>query len=258
MQPPPGYSHLPHQVCRLRKALYGLKQAPRAWFSKFSYALTQLGFVSSAYDSALFRRETHSGLILVLLYVDDMIITGDDTKGIADLKLSLSQKFEMKDLGQLNYFFGLEVNYDPDGYYLSQTKYASDLISRSGISDNNIATSPMEENWEQDISDGEPLQDPTLYRQLVGSLIYLTVTRPDIAYAVHRVSQFMSSPRSVHFAAVLRILRYVKGTIFHGLFYSSSTPLHLSAYSDADWDRNPTDKRPTTGFCFFLGNSLIS
>ena len=177
MQPPPGYSHLPHQVCRLRKALYGLKQAPRAWFSKFSYALTQLGFVSSAYDSALFRRETHSGLILVLLYVDDMIITGDDTKGIADLKLSLSQKFEMKDLGQLNYFLGLEVNYDPDGYYLSQTKYASDLISRSGISDNNIATSPMEENWEQDISDGEPLQDPILYRQLVGSLIYLTVTR---------------------------------------------------------------------------------
>jgi hypothetical protein len=89
-------------------------------------------------------------------------------------------------------------------------------------------------------------------------LIYLTVTRPDIAYAVHRVSQFMSSPRSVHFAAVLRILRYVKGTIFHGLFYSSSTPLHLSAYSDADWGRDPTDRRSTTGFCFFLGDSLIS
>ncbi|MBV8801742.1 MAG: hypothetical protein JO131_02020, partial [Gammaproteobacteria bacterium] len=115
MQPPPGYLHAPNQVCRLRKALYGLKQAPRAWFSKFSSALLLLGFTSSAYDAALFRKQTESGLILILLYADDMIITGDDVKGIHDLKLSLSQKFEMKDLGNLSYFLGLEVNSNSSG-----------------------------------------------------------------------------------------------------------------------------------------------
>ncbi|KAK9108921.1 hypothetical protein Sjap_016981 [Stephania japonica] len=100
--------------------------------------------------------------------------------------------------------------------------------------------------------------DPTLYRQLVGSLVYLTISRPDIAYAVHVVSQFMSSPRTAHFTAVLRILRYVKGTLFHGHHFSDDSPLVLSGYSDADWAGDPTDRRSTTGYCFFLGNSLIS
>ncbi|XP_051136964.1 uncharacterized mitochondrial protein AtMg00810-like [Andrographis paniculata] len=106
--------------------------------------------------------------------------------------------------------------------------------------------------------DGVLLDDPTLYRQLVGSLIYLTVTRPDIAYAVHIVSQFMSVPRTTHHSAVLRILRYVKGTLLHGLHYSARSSLVLTGYSDADWAGDPSDRRSTTGFCFFLGDSLIS
>jgi len=106
--------------------------------------------------------------------------------------------------------------------------------------------------------DGTPLDDPTLYRQLVGSLVYLAVTRPDIAYAVHIVSQFLAAPRSPHYAAVLRILRYVKGTLFYGLHYSAQSSLELRAYSDADWAGDPTDRRSTTGYCFFLGDSLIS
>lgn len=193
MQPPPGYDHPPHKVCRLRRALYGLKQAPRAWFAKFSSILAQFGFTSCTHSSALFVRKSGTGTVLLLLYVDDMIITGDDVTGIHDLKNFLSQQFEMKDLGPLSYFLGLEVSTGPDGYFLSQAKDASDLLSRAGLTDSKTVPTPMEPNVRLTPADGAPLSDVTLYRQLVGSLVYLTVTRPDIAYAVHIVSQFMSS-----------------------------------------------------------------
>ena len=119
MQPPPGYPHSGSQVCRLRRALYGLKQAPRAWFEKFSSVVAQQGFTSSPHDTALFVRRSSAGITLILLYVDDMIITGDDSVGIRSLQHFLSQHFEMKDLGTLSYFLGIEVTSSSDGYYLS-------------------------------------------------------------------------------------------------------------------------------------------
>jgi hypothetical protein len=258
MQAPPGYSDCSDKVCLLRRALYGLKQAPRAWFAKFSSIVHQFGFSSSSHDTALFIRRSDKGMILLLLYVDDMIITGDDHSGISDFKLFLHQQFEMKDLGHLSYFLGLEVSYDSTGYYLSQAKYASDLLSRTGLTDTKVVSTPLEMNARLTPLDGTPLNDATLYRQLVGSLVYLTVTRPDIAHAVHLVSQFLSAPHSTHYAAVLHILRYIKGTMFHGLHFSAHSTLDLCAYSDADWAGDPTDRRSTTGFCFFLGDSLIS
>uniref|UniRef100_A0A2N9EJL0 CCHC-type domain-containing protein n=1 Tax=Fagus sylvatica TaxID=28930 RepID=A0A2N9EJL0_FAGSY len=153
---------------------------------------------------------------------------------------------------------GLEVSSDSTGYYLSQAKYASDLLSRAGLTDTKVVSTPLEMNARLTPLDGTPLSDATLYRQLVGSLVYLTVTRPDIAHAVHLVSQFLSAPHSTHYAAVLHILRYIKGTMFHGLHFSAHSTLDLCAYSDADWAGDPTDRRSTTGFCFFLGDSLIS
>ncbi|KAJ9552467.1 hypothetical protein OSB04_016512 [Centaurea solstitialis] len=234
MTPPPGVSLPSGHVCRLHKALYGLKQAPRAWFEKFSHTVLSLGFSASNYDSGLFTRTTASGSILLLLYVDDMIITGDDATGIASLKHSLSFSFEMKDLGKLNYFLGLE----PFPIKVSST--------------------PLEHNLYLAPNFGPPLKDPTRYRQLVGSLVYLTITRPDIAYVVHIVSQFMAAPCSDHYAAVIGILRYLKGTMFHGLHFSSKSSLVLRGFSDSDWDSNMTDRRSTTSYCFFLGDSLIS
>uniref|UniRef100_A0A2N9FNI5 Reverse transcriptase Ty1/copia-type domain-containing protein n=1 Tax=Fagus sylvatica TaxID=28930 RepID=A0A2N9FNI5_FAGSY len=246
MQPPPGYPDSQNQVCRLRRALYGLKQAPRAWFAKFSYVVAQQGFTPSSYDSALFIRHTSTGITLILLYVDEMIITGDDTVGIRDLQKFLSQHFEMKDLGTFSYFLGLEVISSSNGYYFSQAKYASNLLSKASLTDSKTVSTPLELNVKLNITDGEPLSDATLYRQLVGSLIYLTVTRPDLAYVVHLVSQFMSAPRSTHYAAILRILQYIKGTFFHGLHFSAQSSLELHAYADADWAEDPTDRRSTT------------
>ncbi|KAK3018898.1 hypothetical protein RJ639_005103 [Escallonia herrerae] len=138
-----------------------------------------------AYDSALFRRQPNSGLILVLLYVDDMIITSDDLSGIHTLKISLSQQLEMNDLGDLRYFLSLEVTSNHTGYFLSQIKYASNLVFKSGVSLSDNVMSSMEENWKHSTLTGELLSDPTYYRQLVVSLIYLTVTQPNIAYVVH-------------------------------------------------------------------------
>jgi hypothetical protein len=110
MQPPPGYTRPPHKICKLRRALYGLKQAPRAWFAKFNSTIAQIGFVSSSYDSTLFIQRSDASLILILLYVDDLIIIGDDIAGICDLQQFLSQQFEIKDLGSLGHFLGLEVS----------------------------------------------------------------------------------------------------------------------------------------------------
>ncbi|KAJ9554537.1 hypothetical protein OSB04_018582 [Centaurea solstitialis] len=197
MTPPPGVSLPSSHVYRLRKALYGLKQDPRAWFEKFSKTVLSLGFSASNYDSGLFTRTTASGSILLLLYVDDMIITGDDSIGIASLKQSLSSSFEMKDLGKLHYFLGLEVLSDSSGIYLCQAKYISDLLSKAGLSDNKVASTPLEHNLHLAPKSGPLLRDATRYRQLVGSLVYFTVTRPDIAYAVHTVSQFMAAPCSL-------------------------------------------------------------
>ncbi|RVW20344.1 Retrovirus-related Pol polyprotein from transposon RE1 [Vitis vinifera] len=207
------------------------QQAPRAWFAKFSSTIFRLGYTASPYDSALFLRRTDKGTILLLLYVDDMIITGDDLSGIQELKDFLSQQFEMKDLGHLSYFLGLEITHSTDGLYITQPSMLLTCCLKLGS---------------------------LTAKQLTLHLVYLTVTRPDISYAVHQVSQYLSAPRSTHYAAVLRILRYLKGTLFHGLFYSAQSPLVLRAFSDADWAGDPTDRRSTTGYCFLLGSSLIS
>uniref|UniRef100_A0A2N9H5I8 Reverse transcriptase Ty1/copia-type domain-containing protein n=1 Tax=Fagus sylvatica TaxID=28930 RepID=A0A2N9H5I8_FAGSY len=229
MQPPPGYPNSQNQ-----------------------------GFTPSLYDSALFICQTSTGITLILLCVDDMIITGDDTTGIHNLQKFLSQQFEMKDLGTISYFLGLEVTFSSNGYYLSQAKYASDLLSKVSLTDSKTIFTPLELNVKLNATDGEPLPDAALYRQLVGSLIYLAVTCLDLAYVVHLVSQFMSASRSIHYATVLRILQYIKGTLFHGLHFSAQSSLELRAYADADWAGDPTDCRSTTGYCFLLGFSLIS
>ncbi|KAL5751841.1 hypothetical protein ACOSP7_022024 [Xanthoceras sorbifolium] len=140
----------------------------------------------------------------------------------------------MKDLGTLSYFLELEVTSSSDGYYLSQAKYASDLLSKAGTTDNKTVSTLLEYNAKLTPLDGEPISDVTRHRQLVGSLIYLTITLSDISHVVDMVSKFMDALRSVHYAAVIRILRYVKGILYHGLHYYSRSSLELHAYLDAD------------------------
>ena len=258
MHPPPGVELPSGYICHLRHALYGLKQAPRAWFERFSSVVSAAGFTPSEHDPALFVHTSPRGRTLILLYVDDMLITGDDQEYITFVKEHLCDQFMMSDLGSLSYFLGIEIDSTAAGYYLSQSKYIQDLLARSGLTDARSAATPMELNLHLKSSDGSPLADPTRYRHLVGSLVYLTATKPDIAYAVHILSQFVSAPTIVHYAHLLRVLRYLRGTIPRRLFYATSSQPMLHAYSDATWASDHADRRSVTGYCIFLGGSPIA
>jgi hypothetical protein len=188
MRPPPVYSVPEGIVCHIRRSLYGLKQAPRAWFQRFATVVIAAGFFASAHDPTLFVHVSPRGRTL-LLYVDDMIITGDDLEYIAFVKAHLSDQFLMSDLGPLRYFLGIEIS-TPEGFFLSQEKYIQDLLNRASLTDHLTAKTPMELNVHLTPTDGEPLEDPTRYRHIVVSLVYLGVTRPDISYSVPILSQF--------------------------------------------------------------------
>ncbi|KAF5959064.1 hypothetical protein HYC85_000273 [Camellia sinensis] len=166
MQPPLGSTYPPLKVCKLQRALYSLKQAPRAWFAKFSSTIHDCGFTSSSYDTALFIRKTAQGTTLLLLYVDNMIITGDDIDGILRLKQFLSHHFEMKDLGPLSYFLGLEIFHDSMGSFLSQAKYTSDFLTCASLTDCKTASTPLESQSRLTPLDDTLLSDVTLYRKV--------------------------------------------------------------------------------------------
>ncbi|XP_040987785.1 uncharacterized mitochondrial protein AtMg00810-like, partial [Juglans microcarpa x Juglans regia] len=260
MEQPPGYidPRFPNHVCQLKKALYGLKQAPRAWFQSFSTFLIHLGFSCSRADTSLFIYHQKSNIIYLLLYVDDIIITGNNSSLLDSFTCKLNSEFATKDLGSLSYFLGLEATPTSDGFFISQLKYARDILSRAQLLDSKPVHIPMVVS--QHLSaDGSLFSDPTLYRSLVGALQYLTITQPDIAHAVNSVSQFLHAPTEDHFLAVKRILRYVKGTIHFGLtFRPSSSPGALVAYSDTDWADCPDTRRSTSGYSIYLGDNLVS
>ncbi|KAK3010974.1 hypothetical protein RJ639_010854 [Escallonia herrerae] len=260
MEQPQGFvsKQFPHYVCLLKKALYGLKQAPRAWYGKIAQYLTFCGFKVSDSDSSMFVKLESGKHVIVLLYVDDMIITGDDNVGISCLRNDLSIRFEMKNLGEIGCFLGLEVQKLEDGYFVSQKGYAQSLLERFNMGESKSMSTPMEPNMKLKKDEGKLLEEGRKFRQLVGSLIYLTITRPEIAYSVGVVSQFMDKPQISHLNAAKRILRYVKGTLEYGLRYKKSDSFILSGFVDADWAGDVNDRRSTTGYCFDTGSAAIS
>uniref|UniRef100_A0ACD5YHE3 Uncharacterized protein n=1 Tax=Avena sativa TaxID=4498 RepID=A0ACD5YHE3_AVESA len=187
-----------------------------------------------------------------------MIITGDDSEYTAFVKARLRDQFLMTDLGPLRYFLGIEVSSTSAGFYISLEKYIQDLLARAALGDERTVETLMELNVKLQPTDGDPLPDPTCYRHLVGSLVYLVVTRPDISYHVHILSQFVSAPTTVHYSHLLRVLRYLRGTITHRLFFPRSSSLQLQCYSDATWASDPSDRRSLSAYCVFLGGSIIA
>ncbi|CAL5401450.1 unnamed protein product [Camellia sinensis] len=259
MTQPSGFidSSHPHKVCKLHKALYGLKQAPRAWFSTFSTFLLSQGFIASHCDSSLFIKKTASAITILLIYVDDILLTGSDVSYITSLLAQMHKVFSMKELGFLNYFLGISVHMSAAGFFLHQSKYATEILAKAGMSHCKPYASPMATKSSSFHDSDLPFAQPALYRSIVGALQYLTITRPDIAFAVNSACQHMHAPLVSHFNAVKRLLRYLKGTLHKGLQFQPG-PLVLTAYSDSDWAGNALDRRSTTGFCIFLGPNLVS
>eukprot|EP00253_Pinus_taeda_P004620 PITA_04620 len=200
-------------VCRLKKSLYGLKQAPRAWYAKMDSFLLESGFSRCYSDNTVYTKKVGNSLIILVLYVDDLILTGSDPNLINHVKSSLKKKFEMTDLGHLHYFLGLQVLQSKEGISLSQSKYACDILRHFHMEDCKPAPSPFQSGVKLSVSCTSPEVDATLYRQLVGKLLYLTHTRPDLSFVVGLVARFMQNPRESHWKAAKRILRYVRGPI---------------------------------------------
>lgn len=216
-------------VCRLKKSLYGLKQAPRLWFSKLSVTLLDLGFVQSKSNYSLFTKTTSSTLTLVLVYVDDILLADNLRTDIESLKTMMSTKFHMKNLGSLRYFLGLEVDRSSAGFFVSQHKYLTDLLHEFNMQSATPMKIPIDIHLRLTKELGEPLTDPHPYQRMLGKLIYLTVTRLDIVYTVHILTQFMQHPCTSHMEAAIHLLRYLVGTQNQGILLASHSAVELHA-----------------------------
>ncbi|KAL5577006.1 hypothetical protein UlMin_018705 [Ulmus minor] len=275
---PPGYSPtggtVSNAVCRLHKSLYGLKQASRQWYAKFSNTLLANNFKQSATDHSLFIKNSGNTFLALLVYVDDIIIASNCAKAVQDLKDTLERNFKLKDLGNLRFFLGLEVARTEKGILISQRHYALQLLADAGYLACKSANTPMEANLRLSLEEGELIDNPSSYRRMIGKLLYLTITRPDISFSVNRLSQFLANPRAPHLKAAQRVLQYIKQSPGQGLFFHASSNVQLRAFAeasfpnipevqfkvfaDADWGTCPDTRRSISGFCVFLGDSLIS
>ena len=260
------YMKIPHgfakeqetRVCRLRKSIYGLKQASRNWYHKFTDALIDLRFKQSKADHSLFIYRQKSIFVAALIYVDDVILVGNDMAKMQHTKVELDRRFSIKDLGDLKYFLGIEVARTSEGLVLSQRKYTLDILADCGLEGCRPSSFPMEQNHQLDKSEDEPKVDASRYRRIVGRLLYLQATRPDIAYSVNILSQFVADPRRPHMDAVHRILRYLKTTPGQGVLLPRTGGFNLTAYCDSDWLGCPYTRRSRTGYVLLLGGAPIS
>ncbi|XP_059630211.1 uncharacterized mitochondrial protein AtMg00810-like [Cornus florida] len=217
------------------------------------------GYKQSQGDHTLFIKHSSSGGVTVLIvYVDDIIVTGNDQAERETLKAKLATEFEIKDLGKLKYFLGIEVARSKEGIFVSQQKYVIDLLKETGKIGCKPVKTPNEPNHKLgEAVDDEPV-DKGMYQRLVGRLIYLSHTRLDIAYAVSAVSQFMHNPKEVHLQTVYRILQYLKSSPGRGILFKRGLCLNLEVYTDSDYASSVSDRRSTSGYCAFLGGNLVT
>ncbi|PKU62899.1 Retrovirus-related Pol polyprotein from transposon TNT 1-94 [Dendrobium catenatum] len=259
MKQPPGFvdSQYPHYVCKLNKAIYGLRQAPRQWFNKLTQSLLQFGFTFSKADPSLLIYTKSQIQLYLLIYVDDLLLTGNHTPTIETLLQLLRSQFSLKQLGSIGTFLGIQVHRTSTAVILHQTKYASDILASAGFTNSKPVPTPTVLKSSKSGSTSPPFTDPQLYRRLVGSLNYLTITRPDIAYAVNAAYQHMHNPTTADFLDLKRILRYIQGTLNFGLPLIPGN-MQLTTYVDADWASDSIDRKSISGFCSFLGSTLVS
>ena len=261
MLQPPGFvdKNFPGHICRLKKALYGLKQAPRAWYTELRVFLLSLGFVNSTIDASLFIHHKPAGVTLYLLvYVDDIIVTEISPAEVSTLIAALVGRFSLKDLGYLNYFLGVKVIPSIASIFLSQRKYITNLLHKLGMTDTKPTSTPLFVADKLLKDSGDLLPYPTEYQALVGSLQHLSLTRPNIAFSTNKLAKFIQNPRTTHWTALKRVLRYLAGSCDKGVFISTTAPLNLHAYLDADWAGDKDDYISTPGYMLYLVSTLVS
>jgi len=250
MKLPEGiHSDLPNAVCKLTKSLYGLKQALRQWYAKLTEVLYARGYQHSSNDYSLFYKKTVHSAVYLGVYVDDILLTGDDETEIQALKDYLDQTFKIKDLGSVHYFLGIEIIHDDKGLLLTQRKFAKDLLQEFGCADLTPVSSPLDLSKKLTAEGGDLLANPSLYRRGIGKLNFLTNTRPDLAFAVQHLSQFMQAPRVPHYHAFIHVLRYIKQQLDLGILLHRNSDFTLQAFCDADWAACPHTRRSVSARC---------
>ncbi|GJX68965.1 putative ribonuclease H-like domain-containing protein [Tanacetum coccineum] len=257
---PPGFEDpdFPDRVYKVEKALYGLHQAPRAWYETLSTYLLDNGFQRGKIDKTLFIKRYKGDILLVQVYVDDIIFGSTKKELCIAFEKLMHDKFQMSSMGELTFFLGLQVKQKKDGIFISQDKYVGEILKKFRFTKVKTASTPMEtQNPLLKDEDGEEV-DVHMYRSMIGSLMYLTSSRPDIMFVVCACARYQVNPKVSHLHAVKRIFRYLKGQPKLGLWYPKDSPFDLVAYTDSDYAGASLDRKSTTGGCQFLGCRLIS
>lgn len=220
--------------------------------------LLYIGFSNSLADTTLFVYCRGRDLVYVFVYVDDIIVTGNRSTLVTDVLSSLSAHFSIKDLGDINYFLGIEVTRTSNGLHLMQRRYIIDLLTKTHMLDAKPVSTPLPTSPKLTLHSGTLIDNAAEYRMVVGSLQYLAFTRPDIAYAVNRLSLFMHKPTTDHWQAAKRVLRYLSGTLSYEIFLCKNSPLTLHGFSDEDWGGDTDDYASTNAYVIYLGKNPIS
>ncbi|GJR66097.1 putative ribonuclease H-like domain-containing protein [Tanacetum coccineum] len=257
---PPGFedTSFPNKVYKVEKVLYGLHLAPRAWYETLSTYLLNNGFHRGQIDKTLFIRRHKDDILLVQVYVDDIIFGSTKKEMSTEFEKLMHDKFQMSSMGELSFFLGLQVKQKSDGIFISQDKYVAEILKKFDFASIKTASTPMETNKPLTKDEEAENVDVHLYRSMIGSLMYLTASRPDIMFAVCACARFQVTPKTSHLHAVKRIFRYLKGQPKLGLWYPRDSPFDLEAFSDSDYAGASLDRKSTTGGCQFLGKRLIS
>ncbi|GJY43905.1 zinc finger, CCHC-type containing protein [Tanacetum coccineum] len=247
-----------HKVCKLVKSLYGLKQAPKQWHQKFDEVVLSSGFLLNQSDKCVYSKFDSSGKgVIICLYVDDMLIFGTDQNQVDKTKKFLSSKFSMKDMGEADVILGIKIKRENKGIVITQSHYIEKILKKFNREDCSPVSTPMDPVEKLKPNTGKPV-DQLEYSRAIGCLMYaMTSTRPDIAYAVGRLSRFTSNPSRQHWQAITRVFKYLKGTMNYGLSYMGY-PSVLEGYSDASWINHVEDSSSTSGWVFLLGGGAIS
>ncbi|GJR64136.1 putative ribonuclease H-like domain-containing protein [Tanacetum coccineum] len=257
---PKGFEdpHFPKHVYRVVKALYGLHQAPRAWYARLSTFLLKHNYRRGTIDKTLFIKKNSRDIILVQVYVDDIIFGSTNKAWCDEFEVLMKGEFEMSAMGELTFFLGLQVKQKPDGIFISQDKYVQDMLKKFDMESVRPATTPFEASKPKSKDEPDDAVNVHLYRSMIGSLMYLTASRPDIQFAVSACSRHQVTPLTSNLNAVKKIFKYLKGQPKLGLWYPRDSPFVLEAYSDSDYAGSHGDRKSTTGGCQFLGRRLIS
>nr|ABA98097.1 retrotransposon protein, putative, Ty1-copia subclass [Oryza sativa Japonica Group] len=240
------------------KALYGLKQAPRVWYDRLENFLLAKGFTMGKVDKTLFVFKHGDNQLFVQIYVDDIIFGCSTHALVVDFAEVMRREFEMSIMGELSYILGLQIKQTPQGTFVHQTKYTKDLLRRFKMENCKPISTPIGSIAVLDPDEDGEAVDQKEYRSMIGSLLYLTASRPDIQFAICLCARFQASPRASHRQAIKRIMRYLNHTLEFGIWYSTSSSICLSGYSDADFGGCRIDRKSTSGTCHFLGTSLIA